>query len=54
VEAHPIVLTIECFERAVEDAKRLMPGMDVEDCLRRTPETVLQLMKGRSLIPYDD
>lgn len=37
----------------VQDAKRLMPQMDVAHTLRTNPEMVLMNLKGKHLIPYD-
>jgi hypothetical protein len=53
VQAFPAVLDVEDFERALDDAGRLLPGTDVQQLLRSSPDTVLSLMKGASLIPYD-
>lgn len=36
-----------------QDAKRLMPKMDVAHTLRTNPEMVLSFQKGKNLIPYD-
>ena len=36
-----------------QDAKRLMPGLDVAAMLRANPNMVLSLMKGKHLITYD-
>ena len=47
------MLSVQSFARAVEDAKRLMPGKDVERVLSSTPDLVLQLQKGADMIPYD-
>jgi hypothetical protein len=53
VEAHPSVLDVEDFERALEDARRIMPGVDVAQMLRQNPDMVLSLQKGNNLIEYD-
>jgi hypothetical protein len=53
VEWYPQVLDIDDFELALQDAKRLMPQMDVDRTLRTEPELVLQFQKGKNLIPYD-
>ncbi|GIL83712.1 hypothetical protein Vretimale_10507 [Volvox reticuliferus] len=53
VEAYPLVLDVECFEMALEDAQRIMPGMDVTAMLRSNPDMILSLVKGKNLIPYD-
>lgn len=38
---------------SMQDAARMLPGMDVVDMLRRQPDTILSLVKGKNLIPYD-
>lgn len=38
---------------ALQDSKRLMPGQDPVELLRRTPEVVLSLVKGKHMVPYD-
>ncbi|KXZ47268.1 hypothetical protein GPECTOR_36g120 [Gonium pectorale] len=53
VEMFPLVLDVECFEMALEDARRIMPGMDVTAMLRSNPDVILSLVKGKNLIPYD-
>ncbi|GBF93928.1 hypothetical protein Rsub_06177 [Raphidocelis subcapitata] len=52
-EAFPAVLDVDDFERALEDAARLMPGQDIASMLRANPGMVLSLMKGKHLITYD-
>jgi hypothetical protein len=37
----------------LQDAKRLMPKMDIAQTLRTNPELVLSFQKGKNLIPYD-
>ncbi|KAF6256115.1 hypothetical protein COO60DRAFT_1640964 [Scenedesmus sp. NREL 46B-D3] len=54
VEAHPQVLEVRDFEAAIEDAKRMMPHIDVATALRNSPELVLSFQKGKHLIPYDE
>ncbi|PNW77033.1 hypothetical protein CHLRE_10g419500v5 [Chlamydomonas reinhardtii] len=53
VETFPLVLDVECFEMALEDAKRIMPGINVTSMLRNNPDVILSLVKGKNLIPYD-
>ncbi|KAG2492574.1 hypothetical protein HYH03_009235 [Edaphochlamys debaryana] len=53
VETFPLVLDVECFEMALEDARRIMPGMDVNAMLRSNPDMILSLVKGKNMIPYD-
>lgn len=49
----PQVLDKEDFLMAVEDFKRIMPDRDLALQLRTEPSLILQLMKGKNLIPYD-
>eukprot|EP00798_Chlamydomonas_sp_ICE-L_P004057 gene4057-14143_t len=53
-ETFPVVLDYESFDMAVQDAKRILPDMDLPDTLRRNPQLILSLVKGKALIPYDD
>lgn len=53
VAAFPVVLNADDFEVALEDARRIMPQIDVQSMLRQKPDMVLSLMKGKSLITYD-
>ncbi|KAG2446366.1 hypothetical protein HXX76_000952 [Chlamydomonas incerta] len=53
VETFPLVLDVECFEMALEDARRIMPGINVTSMLRNNPDVILSLVKGKNLIPYD-
>ncbi|GLC45449.1 hypothetical protein PLESTB_000617100 [Pleodorina starrii] len=53
VEMFPLVLDVECFEMALEDARRIMPGIDVTAMLRANPDMILSLVKGKNMIPYD-
>jgi hypothetical protein len=50
---HPSILSVESFKQAVEDARRLMPGADIENMLLTDPDFVLSLQKGTDMIPYD-
>jgi hypothetical protein len=37
----------------LQDAARIMPGIDVTSMLRSNPDMILSLQKGKNLIPYD-
>lgn len=52
-QTFPVVLDVECFEMALEDARRIMPGIDVTQMLRANPDVILSLVKGKNMIPYD-
>ena len=53
VSAYPMVLDYECFEMAMQDAKRIMPQSDMTQLLRNDPDVIMSLMKGKSMIVYD-
>lgn len=53
MQAHPSVLSVEKFEAAVADARRLIPGVSIEGLLLTDPDFVLSLQKGTDMIPYD-
>ena len=48
-----MVLDYECFEMAMQDAKRIMPQSDMTQLLRNDPDVIMSLMKGKSMIVYD-
>jgi hypothetical protein len=39
---------------ALQDAKRMLPQVDVAKALRSSPDLVLSFQKGKHLIPYDE
>jgi hypothetical protein len=47
------VLDYCAFEMAVEDAARIMPGVHLPTLLRSNPGLIMELVKGKALIPYD-
>ncbi|GAX73212.1 hypothetical protein CEUSTIGMA_g665.t1 [Chlamydomonas eustigma] len=53
VQDYPVVLDYDAFETAMQDAQRLMPTMDATELLRRDPDVILSLLKGKHMIPYD-
>lgn len=53
LQTHPSVLSVEKFEAAVADARRLIPGVSIEGLLLTDPDFVLSLQKGTDMIPYD-
>ncbi|GFH28180.1 uncharacterized protein HaLaN_26625 [Haematococcus lacustris] len=53
VTDYPLVLDTDCLERALEDCRLLLPGVDPVVLLRVEPERVVSLVKGRALLPYD-
>jgi hypothetical protein len=42
-----------CALLLLQDAARIMPGIDVTSMLRSNPDMILSLQKGKNLIPYD-
>lgn len=53
MQDNPSILSVEKFKVAVEDAKRLMPSLNIENLLRTDPDFILSLQKGTDMIPYD-
>jgi hypothetical protein len=53
VQDHPSVLSVEKFIAAVEDARRLMPKINIERMMLSDPTFILSLQKGSDMIPYD-
>ncbi len=41
------------FTHVPQDAKRIMPDMDLPQMLRTNPEIIMSLVKGKNLIIYD-
>ena len=51
---HPkMTCVLTCLPVLPQDAKRLMPKMDIAHTLRTNPEMVLSFQKGKNLIPFD-
>lgn len=53
VETYPQILDIETFEVGLEDAKRLLPGKDIQQLMKTDPQLIISCMKGKYMIPYD-
>lgn len=53
MQDNPCVLSVASFKAAVQDARRLMPGLDVANMMLQDPGFILSLQKGTDLIPYD-
>lgn len=53
VQEHASILDTSSFEKALQEAERLLPGMDIGDLLNRNPDMVLQFQRGSTMIPYD-
>eukprot|EP00892_Ulva_mutabilis_P006787 jgi/Ulvmu1/4480/UM002_0205.1 len=53
VQDNPSILSVDTFMAAVQDARRLMPGIHIESLMMSQPDFVLSLQKGTDMIPYD-
>ena len=53
MQENPSVLSVDRFKAAVQDARRLMPGVHIESIMMSDPDFVLSLQKGTDMIPYD-
>lgn len=53
VEAEPSILDIDGFKEALEEAKRIMPELDIQMAMAREPQQILSFQRGNALIPYD-
>jgi len=52
-QKYPSMLHIDSFSEALEEAKRLMPGMNVSTALTQNPEVIFSCQRHKSMIPYD-
>jgi len=53
VEAHPSMLDVASFRTALDEARRMMPSLDLTAALNRNPEIIFGFQRGAQLIPYD-
>lgn len=53
VEENPTMLDIEELKVAVEEAKRIMPNLDIQQAMGSDPHLILSFQRGSQLIPYD-
>ncbi|KAK9851889.1 hypothetical protein WJX84_011756 [Apatococcus fuscideae] len=53
VQEHASILDTATFEKALQEAERLLPGMNIGDLLNRNPDMILQFQRGSTMIPYD-
>lgn len=53
VEENPSMLDIEELRVAMEEAKRIMPNLDLQKAMGSDPHLVLSFQRGTQLIPYD-
>ena len=54
VEQYPSLLDVESFETALEDAKMMMPNLDLVAVMTRNPEIIFGFQRRGHMIPYDD
>eukprot|EP01025_Chloroclados_australasicus_P010572 TRINITY_DN1433_c0_g5_i1.p2 TRINITY_DN1433_c0_g5~~TRINITY_DN1433_c0_g5_i1.p2 ORF type:complete len:299 (+),score=25.14 TRINITY_DN1433_c0_g5_i1:34-897(+) len=52
-QENPVILNFESFKAALNDAKRMMPKVDIQQILLKNPGVVLSMQKGTDMIPYD-
>ena len=48
------MLSVAFFKAAVQDARRLMPGLDISNMMLKDPGFILSLQNGTDMIPYDE
>ncbi|KAK9831855.1 hypothetical protein WJX81_002077 [Elliptochloris bilobata] len=53
VEAHPSALDVASFRAALDEARRIMPSLDLTAALNANPDVIFGFQRGASLIPYD-
>lgn len=54
INEHPQVLDVEAFEKAVNEAKHIMPNMNISHMMRMNPSMIFSFQRGSDLIPYDE
>lgn len=52
-EKYPSTLHVDSFAEALDEAKRLMPGMNVSVALTQNPEVIFSCQRHKAMIPYD-
>jgi len=53
VEENPSMLDIEELRVAMEEAKRIMPNLDIQQAMASDPQLILSFQRGTQMIPYD-
>ena len=53
VEANPSVLDLKGLRLAMEEARRIMPSMDIQRQMASDPQVIFSFQRGSRLIPYD-
>ena len=54
MEQHPSLLDVESFETALQEAKRMMPNLDLVAAMTRNPDMIFGFQRRGDMIPYDD
>lgn len=52
-DVFPCVTPVYTSACCTQDAMRILPGSTLPELLRQNPELITSLVKGKSLIPYD-
>ena len=47
------MLDVASFEQAVNEAKRMMPDLDIAHTISTRPNMIFSFQRGSNLIPYD-
>ena len=47
-------MDVESFEQAVNEAKHIMPDMNISHMMRMNPSMIFSFQRGSNLIPYDE
>jgi hypothetical protein len=51
VEANPAMLDVPGLKKALAEAKRVMPGLDVQQAMASNPQLIFSFQTGNQLIP---
>ncbi|GAB4820638.1 hypothetical protein N2152v2_007684 [Parachlorella kessleri] len=54
VEENPSMLDVRQFAEAMQEAKRIMPSLDIQQAMANDPQVILGFQRGSQLIPYDE
>ncbi|KAI7840361.1 hypothetical protein COHA_005906 [Chlorella ohadii] len=53
VEHNPAMLDVPGLKAAIEEARRIMPSLDVQKQMASDPQLIFGFQRGSQLIPYD-
>jgi len=54
VEQYPSLLDVESFETALQEAKRMMPNLDLVAAMKRNPDMIFGFQRRGHMVPYDE